>query len=62
MSWAALNELLWFGVATYITLLAFGWLPASRFKGSGHPALKRVKILGPLGMLFMFIEFLRHLR
>jgi ABC-type lipoprotein release transport system permease subunit len=48
MTFAAWNALLWFSVATYITLFAFGWLPGSPSERYDHPAVKSFRILGPL--------------
>ena len=61
MTLAAWNALLWFCGATYVTLFAFGWLPGSLSRGHDHPAVKRLRVLGPLGMFFMLIQFLRAL-
>ena len=53
----------WFGLflfaaGVYMTLFAFGWLPAALSQGHDHPVIKTFRWFGPVQAVVGFFKFL----
>jgi hypothetical protein len=47
-----------FAFGIYVTLYAFGWLPASLSEGHDHPKMKMLRWFAPVTAVLGFLRFL----